>query len=85
MIEIEGHSHNWGGWRVSRSLPLRPIFPGFLINTLFYAVIAYLLLFAWRDVRRVMRSRRGCCGKCGYPVGESAVCTECGAGVKRYG
>ncbi len=30
-------------------------------------------------VRRQARRRRGLCVVCGYPVGTSTVCTECGA------
>jgi hypothetical protein len=63
-------------------LPLRPIWPGFVVNTLFYAAILWPLIcghlvpgrFLWRFLRR----RRGLCPWCAYPMGESAVCTECG-------
>ncbi|TVQ58055.1 MAG: hypothetical protein EA377_00400 [Phycisphaerales bacterium] len=64
-------------------LPLRPIFPGFAINTLFYALLLWLLLFAPFAARRMIRCRRGLCAKCAYPVGVSPVCTECGAAVPR--
>ncbi len=38
------------------------------------------LLF-WRS----SRSRNfACCGGCGYPVGRSSVCTECGAPLSKY-
>ena len=65
-----------------RGLPLRFIVPGFLINTLFYAAILWLLIpgpfMLRRFIRRLIRRRRGLCPGCGYPVGESDVCTECG-------
>ncbi len=62
-----------------RALPLRPIPGGFLINTLFYAVVLWLLLICGLfALRRQIRRLRGLCPKCGYPMGESSVCTECG-------
>jgi hypothetical protein len=63
------------------SLPIRPIWPGFAINTLFYGGILWLLFAAPVALRRWRRVRRGLCPACAYPVGESAVCTECGAAV----
>ncbi len=76
-----------------RLLPLRPTWPGFAINTLFYAAILWLL---WSLIRgpfvlrrflrrflRLRRGRRGLCPKCAYPMGESAVCTECGKPLPR--
>ncbi len=65
----------WWLWRV----PLLPIWPGFAINTLFYAVILWLAIPGPFALRRFIRVRRGLCPKCAYPIGESAVCTECGA------
>jgi hypothetical protein len=64
-----------------RALPLRPIWPGFAINTIFYAAILWLLCATPRIpgfVRRGIRARRGQCPACAYPIGSSDVCTECG-------
>ncbi len=55
-------------------LPLRPNWPGFAVNTLFYAALLWLPFVVWRWVR----VRRGFCPKCAYPMGESSVCSECG-------
>ena len=60
------------------ALPLRAVWPGFAINTLFYAVILWLLFAAPFALRRRIRVRRGMCPACAYPVGDSDVCTECG-------
>ncbi|MFI4915897.1 MAG: hypothetical protein ACIAS6_05240 [Phycisphaerales bacterium JB060] len=66
------------------ALPLLPLWPGFLLNTLFYAL---LLFIAWRGpgvVRRAVRRRRGRCVGCGYDRGgldADAACPECGAGA----
>ena len=64
-------------------LPVMPIGPGFAINTAFYAMTVWLLLTARGAVRRHIRTRRGQCPTCAYPVGASDVCTECGGPVAR--
>ncbi len=61
-----------------RLAPLRPLWPGFAVNTLFYAAILWLLIPGPFALRRFIRVRRGLCPACAYPMGESAVCTECG-------
>ena len=67
-------------------VPLRPVWPGFAINTVFYAFILWPLFavggtpFALRRRRRI---KRGLCPKCAYPVGTNDVCTECGAAVQK--
>ena len=61
-----------------RLLPLGAIWPGFAINTIFYAAILWLLICGPFALRRFLRVRRGLCPKCAYPMGESGVCTECG-------
>ena len=60
-------------------LPLQPIWPGFAINTAFYALILWLP-FAPFQLRRYMRIKRGLCIKCGYDLRgtEHEVCPECG-------
>jgi len=55
-------------------LPLRPIWPGFAVNTIFYATLLWLPFV----LRRLIRVRRGLCPACAYPRGESDVCSECG-------
>ena len=62
-------------------LPFRPIWPGFAINTVFYAGVLWLLFAAPFALRRRRRIKRGLCPKCAYPVGASDVCTECGKPV----
>ena len=68
------------GWYVGKLvIPLGPIWPGFAINTVFYAVVLWLLFAAPVALRRRRRTKRGLCPKCAYPVGTNARCTECGA------
>jgi len=54
--------------RLPRYLPFRPIWPGFLIDTLFYGVIWLVLFFGVGAVRRGVRRRRGRCVMCGYDL-----------------
>ncbi len=61
-----------------KSLPLRPIWLGFTVNTIFYAAVLWLLIPGPFVLRRVIRVKRGLCPKCAYPTGESDVCSECG-------
>ncbi len=68
------------GLRLSpRALPLRPIWPGFAVNTIFYAALLWLP-FAPFTLRRLIRRRRGLCPACGYDLrhAEHEGCPECG-------
>ena len=60
------------------TLPLIPVWPGFVLNTLFYATLLWLLIPGPFVLRRFIRVRRGLCPACAYPRGESNVCSECG-------
>jgi hypothetical protein len=77
------------GWRPAYGritlwsyFPILPIWPGFAINTFFYAAILWLLFAFPFALRRWRRVRRGLCATCSYPVGASDVCTECGAAIR---
>ena len=61
-----------------RVLALRPFWPGFAVNTIFYAAILWLLICGPCALRRLIRIRRGLCSKCAYPMGQSDACSECG-------
>ena len=58
-----------------------PLWLGFAVNTLFYAAILWLLISVPFVLRRFIRVRRSLCPACAYPMGESAVCSECGRGL----
>jgi hypothetical protein len=78
---------NSSGLGIQRRLPLCPIWPGFAINTVFYAGIlsgGWLLFAAPLALRRRRRSKRGLCPACAYPVGDSPVCTECGKPLAKH-
>ncbi len=65
-------------------LPWRPLWPGFAINTTFYATLPGLLIPGLVALRRFLRVRRGLCPKCAYPTGESSVCTGCGGPLPKH-
>ena len=62
-------------------LPLKPIWPGFAINTVFYAGVLWLLFAAPFALRRRRRIKRGLCPKCAYDLRGCTgdACPECGA------
>ena len=77
-------------------LPIRPVWPGFAINTIFYGAALWLVFcaghgFVSRRIRR-KRRRRGQCLHCGYdlrgqappPEGQSTKCPECGRSATQY-
>jgi len=61
-------------------LPIRPIWPGFAVNTLLYAALLWLLMPGPFVLRRHIRVKCGRCPKCGYDLrGKHDVgCPECG-------
>jgi hypothetical protein len=66
-------------------IPYWPLWPGFYANTIFFAVILWLLWTTPFAVRKWRRIKRGRCAKCGYDLRgtppDHAVCPECGEGV----
>src|SRR5204863_9181926 len=66
-----------------RVLLLRPIWPGFAINTIFYAAILWLLFVAPFKLRRWRRIKRNHCVKCNYDLRGTTHqrCPECGTPV----
>ena len=61
-------------------LPIKPIWSGFAINTIFYAAILWLLSLGPSATRRLIRRKRGRCIKCGYDLRGDLTggCPECG-------
>ena len=78
-ILLPNQSVSMGYFGLPKALPLRPMWLCFVINSLLYAAI----LAAPMVIRRYSRFRRRLCLRCGYPIGQSAVCTECGQLIKR--
>ena len=63
-----------------RTLPYTPIWYGFLLDTLLFASIWWLLLFLPRQIIDLQRYRRGVCPMCAYDLRRdySHGCNECG-------
>ncbi len=51
-----------------RILPYVPIWPGLVINTLFYAAIWFGVFFGFTGAKRFLRAKRGRCPRCGYDL-----------------
>ena len=68
--------------RCGKRLPVHLIWPGFAVNTVFYALILWLLIPGPFVLRRIIRRKRGRCPKCGYDLrGDlSGGCPECAWG-----
>ncbi len=60
---------------------MRIVWFGFVVNTLFYAAIMWLLILGAFALRRVSRRKRGLCVACGYDLrhADHEACPECGA------
>lgn len=64
-----------------RQIPLMPRWPGFIGNTVIYALVVWIVFAAfvhWRSAHRIMRGR---CIRCGYDLAHAShsSCPECGA------
>lgn len=70
-----------------RALPVRPMWSAFLVNVAFYAGFLWLGIrgpsTVFRFARERTRRKAGTCPACGYPRGQSPVCTECGEVLRR--
>ena len=65
------------------ALPLRPMFPAFIVNTAVYSLLVMLAVAGPIYVRQRVRIAHGRCPRCAFPRGSSRVCTECGTSVGR--
>ena len=82
-------------WR-TLTIPLMPVFPGFIVDVLFWGLFAWAIEYVIRGVlfvlkfllginRRKLRATRRAnnqCISCGYPRGEFDTCPECGSAVE---
>ncbi len=60
------------------NLPTGILWAGYVADLTLYSMAAGALLVLPTALKPQIRKRRACCMECGYPVGESAVCAECG-------
>lgn len=75
-----------GGWRVpwageTRVLPMTVLAWGTAVNILVYTLLLLGLLAGPRVLRSIARRQSHRCVDCGYPVGNFAICPECGRPV----
>ena len=74
----------WYQFGLHNILPLRPMWPGFVVNTIVFAIIAYLMLALVGGgiamLRVSQRQRKGLCSTCGYDLAglTGGRCPECG-------
>lgn len=82
-IESPARIDFWYPWprptQTGRSSRWDRILPTYSILLPFAVIVTIILRVNQRD----MRVRRGQCRECGYPIGTSQVCTECGAAVSK--
>ena len=76
-------SYQWSAWAITdtRLLAILLIWPGFAVNTVFYAALLWPLISGPFAVRRVIRRKCGLCVACGYDLrhADHDACPECGA------
>jgi hypothetical protein len=68
-------------WVVDRQLPLIPVWRGLLLDTLFYALLLWLLAQALTRLRASRRARKNLCPTCAYDLRatpQHLPCPECG-------
>jgi hypothetical protein len=63
---------------LERLLPLRPVWPGFVVDALLVSAMAGIPLVIAPWIRRRRRARTNRCLACGYRLGDSETCPECG-------
>ena len=81
--QLHGYETNWRiPWlgAITEVIPLRPIWPGLLLNIAFWSTIIVAPTMWFRTRRRNARRRRALCVECLYDLraSESGRCPECG-------
>ncbi len=63
-----------------RAIPYRPIWPGLIFNTIFYALLAFVTHRLLRTIREHRRFTKGRCPTCRYDLNANFApgCPECG-------
>jgi hypothetical protein len=79
-LEVDAITRPSHGAPTSLELPLRPLWPGFPLDTGFYSVLWALPLFGLPLLKQTRRTRRGRCPRCAYDLKRdfASGCPECG-------
>ncbi len=78
----------WADWppTFAKIIPLRPLWPEFLANSLLFACAWAAPVFARFQIRRLRRRQRGHCLRCGYNLSglpADNACPECGSALQK--
>jgi len=68
-------------FNLPHAFPIRPIWGGLAVNTAIFSIIILLIMESVSRLRRLMRRKQQLCMHCGYPLGASPECSECGSAV----
>jgi hypothetical protein len=74
-LAVEG---SFAGMLPVAIVPILPWWPGFVLNTLFWAISLAWITSTLRKARCFTRLERGQCVKCKYQMGVLPACPECG-------
>jgi hypothetical protein len=79
LVALERRFNVPGAIAADKSLPLRPIWIGFVTNSVLFAMFLGVASMM-PEIRRIQRVMRGLCPKCAYDLRGSAstTCPECG-------
>jgi len=86
-LDIKGKATQGFPWNLTRGgtyrFPTAILLPGFLVDTIFWAIVALGLMNGPGILRRYRRKKNGLCVPCGYNLmgNTSGVCPECGEGT----
>lgn len=66
-----------------QALPLQPVWIGLAFNSVFWGGVFWGATAGITGIKIEMRKRRNRCVYCSYPIGDQAVCSECGC-MRRF-
>ncbi|MEZ6243553.1 MAG: hypothetical protein R3B57_10985 [Phycisphaerales bacterium] len=77
-LRLVGGGGGYGVYLWPDRLPVRPVPLGFVVNSVVYAALVFVMAPMPRRARRWWRGRRGKCRRCGYTLAGLESCPECG-------
>lgn len=71
-----------GRWGAPRALPLRPLFPGFIVDVVFWSALTWCAAQQFIIARAKLRLSKGRCPQCAHIlIPDQARCPECGTRI----